>query len=466
MRKFSRTISGVTPVAVMTIPRPCPGQCLYCPTYLDTPQSYTPESPAVLRATTYGYDPGGQIRLRLKALSEMGHATDKVELIVMGGTFPAAPEDYQYDFIKGCYDALNGEASATLEEAKRRNETADFRCTGLCIETRPDWCGEKEVKRMLYFGATRVELGVQTLDDDVLRLVQRGHGAAETRRATALLKEHGFKVYHHWMPGLPGMTPETDLALFSRLFEEESLRPDGLKIYPTMVIEHTGLERWYREGRFQPYDNAAMIELIAGMKATVPKYVRLARVVRDIPAKFIIAGLKNSPRNLIRERLAAKGLTCRCIRCREYGHRVRDGWQTGEPALTRLDYRACGGEEIFLSFEDENETLFGLLRLRIQEEPLPGTAQPANSRTAVIRELHVFGAEVPLRERRGNAAQHRGLGKALLHEAERIAGEEFGAPQIAVLSGVGAREYYRESGYGARGDYMVKGLAAAAVPEA
>ncbi|MFH1651221.1 MAG: tRNA uridine(34) 5-carboxymethylaminomethyl modification radical SAM/GNAT enzyme Elp3 [Chloroflexota bacterium] len=455
MRKFARTISGVTPVAVMTAPRECPGHCVYCPTYAVTPQSYTPESPAVLRARLCGYDTGEQIRLRLKALAEMGHPIDKIELIIMGGTFLAAPEDYQYRFIKECYDALNGSAAPTLAEAKQRNETAPCRCTGLCIETRPDWCGEAEVARMLEFGATRVELGVQTLSDDIYRLVRRGHTVADVFTATRRLKERGFKVYYHWMPGLPGMTPEADLAMFSRLFTDEGLRPDGLKIYPTMVIEGTELAEWHRAGRYQPYAADVMLNLIAEMKALVPGYVRLARVVRDIPSKFITAGLRNSPRNLIRERLREKGLSCRCIRCREYGHRLREGAEIGVPALKRMDYEASGGREVFLSFEDEGETLFGLLRLRLQRQPVIAGA-PSAGEHAVIRELHVFGPEVPIRERKPKTAQHRGLGRALVAEAERIAAAESGAGQIAVLSGVGAREYYRDSGYRACGDYMVK----------
>jgi len=457
MRKFARTISGVTPVAVMTAPRECPGHCVYCPTYTATPQSYTPESPAVLRARMCDYDAGEQIRLRLKALAEMGHPTDKIELIVMGGTFLAAPEDYQFRFIKECYDALNGSTAPTLAEAKRRNETAGSRCTGLCIETRPDWCGEQEVARMLEFGATRVELGVQTLSDDVYRLVRRGHTVSAVFDATRRLKERGFKVYYHWMPGLPGMTPETDLEMFSRLFTDERLRPDGLKIYPTMVIEGTELEEWHRAGCFQPYPAEVMLDLIADMKALVPGYVRLARVVRDIPSKFITAGLRNSPRNFIRDRLRAKGLSCRCIRCREYGHRLREGADVGEPTLKRTDYEASGGREVFLSFEDERETLFGLLRLRLQPQPVIG-GDEALGEHAVIRELHVFGPEVPISERKPETAQHRGLGRALVAEAERIAVEEAGAGQIAVLSGVGAREYYRDAGYHACGDYMVKDL--------
>ena len=459
MKKLARTISGVTPVAVMTQPMKCPGQCIYCPTYTVAPQSYTPESPAVLRAIKCGYDARKQIELRLRVLSEMGHPTDKVELIIMGGTFLAYPEDYQYQLIKDCFDALNGWQSATLEEAKLLNETSKHRCVGLCLETRPDFCGQEEIDRMLEFGTTRVELGVQTLDDTIYQLVRRGHKVADVVNATTLLKEHGFKVHYHWMPGLPGSTPEEDLELSARLFDDARFRPDGLKLYPTMVVAGTELEKWYQEGRYQPYDNDTMINLIVSIKSIVPKYVRISRVLRDIPAKFIVAGLKDSLRDVVKQIMEQQAIGCSCIRCREYGHRLQDGWEIGPPRMVRMDYEASGGREIFLSFEDEWETLFGLLRMRVQAKPIARLGQEIKGNLAIIRELHVYGPEVPLGKRDMAAVQHKGLGRALLLEAERIAGDEFQAPLVVVLSGAGAKEYYRsEFGYSSQGDYMVKKL--------
>ncbi|MCL0094787.1 tRNA uridine(34) 5-carboxymethylaminomethyl modification radical SAM/GNAT enzyme Elp3, partial [Dehalococcoidales bacterium] len=453
-----RTISGVTPVAVMTLPMPCPGECVYCPTFTNTPRSYTTESPAVLRAKSCGYDAKKQIKLRLKILSEMGHPTDKVELIVMGGTFLAYPVDYQYQFIKDCYDALNGEESATLEEAKQLNQTANHRLTGLCLETRPDWCQQEEIERMLEFGTTRVELGVQTLDDEIYRLVRRGHKVEDVINATTRLREHGFKVHYHWMPGLPGSTPEKDLALAGRLFNDASFKPDGLKLYPTMVIVGTELEKWYREGRYQPYDVTTMVNLLVKIKSMLPRYVRTSRVLRDIPAKFIVAGCRDSLGDVIKQQMKQQGIKCKCIRCREYGHRSRDGWEIGKPQMVRMDYPASGGKEIFLSFDDENETLFGLLRMRIQSKPIPALRQKSNGNLALIRELHIYGPEVRLKQQNPTAAQHKGLGKALLREAERIASDEFHAQQMIVLSGTGAREYYIKFGYCSQGDYMVKNL--------
>ncbi len=448
MKKSARTISGVTPVAVMTKPLPCPGKCVYCPTFAAAPQSYTPESPAVLRARECGYSAGEQVRLRLRTFSELGHPTDKVELIIMGGTFLASGEDYQQQFIKDCYDALNGEPAADLAAAKRLNETAAHRCVGLCIETRPDWCGPEHIARMLDFGATRVELGVQALDNDIYALVRRGHTVEDVAAATRRLKEAGFKVYYHWMPGLPGATPAKDLAMSRRLFDDPAFRPDGLKLYPTMVVAGTELEKWHQAGRYQPYPPEVMTQLTADIKSMVPKYVRISRVLRDIPSKFISAGLKDSLRDRVRAVMAAQGKQCLCIRCREYGHRVMTGWRVGEPRLRRLDYEASGGHETLLSFEDDDQTLFALLRFRVR---------PA--KTALVREVHVFGPEVPLKQQATAAAQHRGLGKALMAEAERLARDEFRTTSMAVLSGIGAREYYRaEFGYRLAGSYMVKEL--------
>ncbi|MBE0431019.1 MAG: tRNA uridine(34) 5-carboxymethylaminomethyl modification radical SAM/GNAT enzyme Elp3 [Dehalococcoidia bacterium] len=448
MKKASRTISGVTPVAVMAKPYPCPGKCVYCPTSPDSPKSYTVESPAVLRARSCGFDAAKQVEVRLRTLAEMGHVCDKVELIIMGGTFLSYPRDYQYSFVKDCYDALNGIASSDLGEAQKLNEQTTHRCVGLCIETRPDFCGEDEIGSMLDFGTTRVELGVQTLDDEVHRITKRGHGVAEVISATALLRDRGFKVYYHWMPGLPGSTPEHDLELSRQLFQDPRFRPDGLKLYPTLVVEGSELERWYQEDRYRPYGDEEMVDLLVDIKRLVPGYVRISRLMRDIPARFILAGSRDlALRSTVRSKMEQAGPGCSCIRCREYGHRLRDGRVIGKPVLTRLDYEAGGGCEVFLSYEDEDETLFGLLRLR------------ASAREAMVRELHVFGPEVALGERLQPSAQHRGLGGRLLREAERIAGEELMVDKLSVLSGVGAREYYRALGYRSEGAYMVKSLA-------
>ena len=435
----------------MARPMPCPGSCVFCPTFENSPKSYTPESPAVLRALACEYDAARQVEFRLNIFSRMGHPVDKVELIVMGGTFLSSPPEYQFSFIKSCYDALNGHPSHSLEHAQRANETARYRCVGLCIETRPDWCSQDDVSRMLEFGATRVELGVQTLDDDIYRLVRRGHVSADVAEATALLKRHGLKVYYHWMPGLPGSTPPHDLEMARLLFNDDRYKPDGIKIYPTLVVAGTELEQWYLDGKYSPYSVDEMVALIADIKNAIPEYVRIPRVMRDIPPRFIVAGCRDlSLRSGVKEAMKTKGMQCRCTRCREYGHRRRDGWKTGAPRLHRWDYDASGGKEIFLSFEDDAGTLFGLLRLRIG---------PKDIYPALVREIHIFGSEVPIGEQDDLAAQHKGLGSALMKEAERIARDEFAADSIAVISGVGAREYFRHGfGYDLEGHYMSKQL--------
>ena len=454
MRKLSRTISGVTPVAVMAKPGSCPGSCVFCPTYTEAPKSYTPESPAVLRAIACDFEPFRQTDLRLQILRKMGHPDDKIELIIMGGTFLSTPREYQYSFIKSCYDALNGIVSHSLEQAKEVNETAAHRCVGLCIETRPDWCSEDDIKHMLEFGTTRVELGVQTLDDDIYRLVKRGHAVSDVIRATRLLRKYGLKIYYHWMPGLPGSNPAHDLELTRELFENGDFKPDGLKLYPTLVVCSTELEKWYREGKYVPYSFEENIDLLSSMKGLVPKYVRISRVMRDIPTRFIIAGCQDlSLRSAVLKNMKTKGVQCQCIRCREYGHRLRDGWDIGTPRLKRFEYDTSGGREIFLSFEDDSGTLFGLLRLRIDLEK-------ADIYHAMVREIHVFGAAVPIGEQNEQAAQHKGLGSLLLKEAEKIAHAEYSADRIAVISGVGARDYFRsECGYELEGYYMVRKLA-------
>jgi elongator complex protein 3 len=294
------------------------------------------------------------------------------------------------------------------------------------------------------------------LSDEIYQIVKRGHTVQDVAQATALLRQNALKVHYHWMPGLPGSTPELDLKLSNMLWNDPRFRPDGLKIYPTMVVEGTVLEKWYQERTFVPYPDDVMLDLIGDIKANVPKYVRISRVLRDIPSKYIVGGLRDSMRDPLRQRMGLKGTRCQCIRCREYGFRLRDGWHPEEPQLTRLDFEAAGGKEVFLSFEDNQETLFGLLRLRVQEKPIPGLSAYLQGQAAMVRELHVFGPELSLSQHDSLAAQHRGLGKALLREAERLTGDEFHRDWLAILSGVGAREYYRSEGYQLQGAYMVK----------
>ena len=458
VRKPTRMLSGVTVVAVMARPHPCPhGRCVYCPggVTMGTPQSYVPESPAVQRALRHGFHPYDQVRARLLQYVAVGHRPSKVELIVMGGTFPAMPLDYQEWFVAQALEAMNRFPEPRrpgwvyLEDAQLRNETASVRCVGLTLETRPDWAKERHVDAFLYLGATRVELGVQTVYDDVLARVRRGHTVRDSIEATRVLKDAGYKVTYHMMLGLPGVDPDADLEAFRRVYEDPDFRPDSVKIYPTVVVPGTELYGWWERGRYSPYDEETLVELVARIKTLTPPWVRIIRVQRDIPSHWIAAGPRSTNlRELVWHYMWRRGLRCRCIRCREVG---RYALWTGEAPrvedarLVRRDYEASGGLEVFLSFEDAaRDVLYGFLRLRLPSER--AHRWEVGPRTAIVRELHVYGPATPVGER-GEWWQHRGLGSLLLSEAERVASEDLDATRLLVISGVGAREYYFSKGY-------------------
>jgi len=453
--KPMRTASGVSPVAVMTSPAPCPhGKCIYCPGGVDngSPQSYTGQEPAALRAESHHFDPYLQALNRINQYTEIGHPTDKIDLIIMGGTFTARPLHYQDFFIKGCLDALNGRTAPDLKTAQEWNESAPHRVIGMTIETRPDWCLSPQISQILRLGGTRVELGVQTTFDAVLEKVRRGHTTKETRLSTRLVKDAGLKLVYHMMPGLPGSTPEMDLQSFREIFENPDYRPDMLKIYPTLVVKGTELYEVWKRGEYLPLTTEDAVRLIAEVKKLIPRYVRVQRIQRDIPAKLIEAGVKKSNlRQLVHRALAAEGERCHCIRCREAGHTDR---RAGDIELLEMEYPASGGKEIFLSFEDpENEVLVGYLRLRF---PSPESENAEKGR-AIVRELKVLGAEVPIGEREANRYQHQGHGRALLERAEELT-QENGWERLIVTSGIGVRPYYRKLGYSRAGPYMEKVL--------
>ena len=460
VKKPVRSISGVIIVAVMTHPYPCPhGRCIYCPGGVSwgAPQSYVKDSPAVLRARRHDFDPYEQVRARLMQYVMMGHKPSKIELIVMGGTFPAMPLDYQEWFITQCLEAMNRFPSEkpnswiSLEEAQKRNEKASIRCVGLTIETRPDWAKSRHVDMFLRLGATRVELGVQTIYDDILERVRRGHTVEDTIIATQILKDAGYKVCYHIMLGLPGSDPDKDLEMFKTIFEDQRFRPDMLKIYPTLVIPGTELYEMWRRGEYDPYPDDVLIDLISKMKSIVPEYVRIMRIQRDIPASYIAAGPRiGNLREVVRRYMSRRGMRCRCIRCREVGHFIlRSGKLTDGSTITvverKLVYKASYGVEVFLSLViREFDLLVGFLRLRI-----PSAAahrREVNEKTAIIRELHVYGPQIPVGQR-SSWWQHKGYGRKLMSWAERLAREEFDMKRMLVISGVGAREYYRKLGY-------------------
>ncbi|MFQ6010501.1 MAG: tRNA uridine(34) 5-carboxymethylaminomethyl modification radical SAM/GNAT enzyme Elp3, partial [Candidatus Aenigmatarchaeota archaeon] len=367
---------------------------------------------------------------------------------------PAYPLDYQRGFIKGCFDGLNNIKSNSLEGAKKTNETAKHRCVALCLETRPDYCKQEHINHMLEYGTTRVEIGVQTLDDKVHETTNRGHTTQDSIEATQLLKDSCFKVGYHMMIGLPGSTPKKDLDMFKKLFSDQRFQPDQLKIYPTFVIRGTLLEEKYEKGELVPYTTEQIVDTIVQIKRVVPRYVRIMRVMRDIPAQYIVSSCRYSHlRDSIRERLRELGLNCKCIRCREVGHALRRGTRPENIELCRTDYDASNGKEIFLSFEDrEKDIIVSLLRLRLPYKPFRKELEGA----AFIREIHTFGPQTRIGEE-GGFWQHRGLGRKLMEEAERIAREQ-GFRKMAVIAGVGVREYFYKLGYRPDGPYVSKAL--------
>ncbi|HIH44712.1 MAG TPA: tRNA uridine(34) 5-carboxymethylaminomethyl modification radical SAM/GNAT enzyme Elp3 [Candidatus Methanoperedenaceae archaeon] len=469
-RKPVRTISGVAVIAAMTSPAPCPhGKCVPCPGGPDSkfrsPLSYMGLEPAARRAFECGFDPYVQVSSRLRQLSDIGHPVDKAELIIMGGTFTARPPQYQEWFVRRCLEAMNefggsskgGSRSVnTIEEAQAVNETSRVRNVGMTVETRPDWMGTEHIDGILRLGATKVELGVQSTDDGVLLRIRRGHTVAQSVTANRLVRDSGLKVGFHMMPGLPGSSMEKDARMFEDLFSDERFMPDYLKIYPTLVTEGTELAGMYDRSEYEPPGTEEAAQLVGRIKSILPVWTRLQRVQRDIPAPQILAGVKKSNlRQLAGERLGAMGKSCRCIRCREVGHRALHGVEPGNIELGAVTYRACGGIEHFISFEDrELDVLIGFLRLRFPASPHSSEL----SGSALVRELHVYGPLVPLKTRAKEAEwQHRGYGEELLIEAERMAAQA-GFKKIAVTSGIGVREYYRRLGYRRDGPYMAKTL--------
>lgn len=451
MRKPTRTISGVAPVAVMLPPKKCEhGACLYCPT-LNAPQSYTPESPAVLRARSVDYDAFEQVKKRIEVLKLLGHNVDKVELIIMGGTFLQYPKDFQFKFIKKCYDALNNKKSKNLDEAKKINQTSKTRCVALCIETRPDVCSDEHIKDMLEFGATRVELGVQAIDDKIYEKVNRGHKVKDVIDATERLKKAGFKIGYHLMPGIYGSNIKKDIKMFKKIFSSKNFKPDQIKIYPCQVLKGSALEKLYYSGEYVPYSKEIAEELIIKLFKLTPRYCRIMRVMREIPQAFLIAGILNIDlRKDIEEKIRKKKLKIKEIRFREIGFALRDKRKINlDFRIKKTSYSASNGKEFFLEVVNKDDLLFGLLRLRLEKN---------KKSPSVVRELHVYGPALGLGEK-GEVSQHLGFGKKLLEIAEEISRKNK-RNKIKIISGVGVREYYKKFGYELDKDgiYMEKEL--------
>jgi elongator complex protein 3 len=459
MVKPAKTASGVAVIAVMPKPYVCPhGRCIYCPGGIEfnTPLSYTGTEPATQVAQRFNYDPYEQVRSKIGQLHSRGHDTGKTEVVIVGGTFPFMPQDYQRQFAKSCYDALNGSKSSTLQQAIDRNEIAENRCVGFTVETKPDYCKEPHVDLMLELGVTRIEIGVQSLNNNVYRLVNRGHTLNDVIHAFKVARDSGYKIVAHMMPGLPGSSPEEDIEDFRRLFEDDAFKPDMLKIYPTLVLEHTGLYNMHRNGKYQAYSDDELVKVIMETKKIVPEWVRIMRIQREIESKDIIAGPKSGNlRQIVLKNLRQQGQRCRCIRCRETGLQRRYPPEE-EVVLRRTDYNASGGREVFLSYETRGgDVILGFLRLR----KIASTHRYELDGSATVRELHVYGQVINIGETdTGDSYQHKGLGMNLLKEAERISKDELRVDKIAVISAVGTRQYYKKLGYNQDGPYVSKVL--------
>lgn len=456
-----RSASGIVIVTVFTAPASCPhGTCVYCPggPTVGTPQSYVPDGPSMRGARAVGFDPFLQAQKMLSKYLDRGHEASKVELMVEGGTFLAMPRAYQEWFIKGAFDGLNcaRAPSASLEEAHAANESAEYRSVGLTIETKPDWCRPEHVDMMLSYGVTKVEIGVQALRDEILARSNRGHTVKDTLDAFRVARDAGLKVAAHMMPGLPGSNPDDDLADLLRLFDDESLRPDMMKLYPTTVVKGTALAKMCEAGLYEPYDLETVVRLIAEMKVRVPPWHRIMRIQREIPEADITAGSKaGNLRELVLARVKAEGHSCGCIRCREVAMDTPSDLE-GDLVLRLTSYPASGGIEVFATYEHERSgKLAGFARMR---SPSERSHRPEMRGACIVRELKVYGRVVSVGSRDEQAFQHRGLGSSLLEEMEKEASERFDARTLLVMSAVGTRNYYRKHGYERSGPYVGKSL--------
>lgn len=459
LRKPVKTASGVAVIALMPKPYACPhGRCTYCPGGVEynTPNSYTGMEPSTQIAIQNDYDPKRQILGKLKHLQAYGHDGTKLELVIVGGTFLFMPRQYQQNFIKSCFDAINGFDSSDLESAKEENELAKIRNVGFTVETKPEYCKKEHVDLMLDYGITRVEIGVQSLHEQVYEIVNRGHTLNDVIESFHLAKDAGYKIVAHMMPGLPTMTPKEDIADFRKLFDDPAFKPDMLKIYPTLVLENTKLYESYKSGDYVPYSDQNMMQVLTEIKKMVPRWVRIMRVQREISSDQIIAGPKlGNIRQLVQKNLKKQNLSCRCIRCREAGL-SEDTINLDDIKLNREDYQSSDGHEVFLSYDDSKDRIFAFLRLR---KPSNMAHRPEiTDDTSIVRELHVYGKSLRLGERDAESIQHLGLGKNLMREAEKISKEEFDSKGLVVISAVGTREYYRKIGYSPLGPYMSKEL--------
>jgi elongator complex protein 3 len=462
--KPMRTLSGVTTVTVLTKPYPCPGKCIFCPTDVRMPKSYLPDEPGAMRALEHQFDPFTQVRSRITQLQALGHPTDKIELLILGGTWSSYKREYQEWFVKRCFDAMNFADSEVqteeqrleigeLEKSHTNNEATHHRNVGLVIETRPDEINPEEIRWLRRLGVTKVQMGAQSLDDRILGMNKRGHDVECTRQATALLRAAGFKIVLHWMPNLHGATPESDREDFARLWND--FCPDEIKVYPNQLLANAELYEYWQRGEFKPYTTDELIDLIADIKPTIPRYCRVNRVIRDIPSTNVVEGnRRTSLRQDAQDELKRRGTKCQCVRCREVrGKSV----EAGSLKLDDLVYQAGSAEEHFISFITPEDKLAGFVRLSLPGKDSPQTGIADLAGAALVREVHVYGQSLPVGAEKDGAAQHAGLGTRLLEKAEQVA-KANGFSRMAVISAVGARGYYLNRGF-ERGElYLTKKL--------
>jgi elongator complex protein 3 len=464
--KPMRTLSGVTTVTVLTKPYPCPGKCIFCPTDVRMPKSYLPDEPGAMRALEHEFDPFTQVESRIRALKNLGHPTDKIELLILGGTWSSYRRDYQEWFVARCFDAMNGfhhrehgehgenhkEISVVdLSEAHSLNETAPHRNVGLVIETRPDEISPDELRWLRHLGVTKVQMGAQSFDDHILEINKRGHDVESTRQATALLRAAGFKIVLHWMPNLLGATPQSDREDFARLWND--FCPDEIKIYPNQLLANAELYEYWQRGEFQPYTTEELVHLIADIKPSIPRYCRVNRVIRDIPGNNVVEGnRRTSLRQDIHEEMKKRGTKCQCIRCREVKGKTVE---LSSLKLNDLAYQAGQAEEHFISFNSAEDGLAGFIRLSLPSTDSPETGMDDLGNAALIREVHVYGQSLGVGVEKTGAAQHVGLGTRLLEEAERIAKQK-NFHKLAVIAAVGTRPYYLDRGFERGQYYLVK----------
>lgn len=461
--KPMRTLSGVTTVTVLTQPSPCPGNCIFCPEDELLPKSYLRREPGAARAFQNHFDPFLQVSSRLESYHATGHPAEKIELLILGGCWTAYPREYQQWFIKRCLDALNGRDGTSLEDAQAMNENATHRNVGLVIETRPDEINAETAIFLRQLGVTKVQMGAQSFNDEILSKNLRGHTAATTLKATALLRAAGFKIVLHWMPNLLGATIESDKADFNRMWTD-GYCPDEIKIYPTQLLESAHLYQYWQKKQYHPYSTEELIHLLADIKPTIPQYCRVNRIIRDIPADYIVAGNKRSSlRQDALKELASRGQRCNCLRCREVRGQLIEAEQL---SLTDHEYQAAFAHEHFLRYQTPDELVAGYLRLSLGIEFPPEEAQsmhelyrlaPELIGAAIIREVHIYGQSLEVGNAQNGAAQHIGLGTKLIEKAEEIS-KNSGYKKIAVISAIGTREYYRKRGFTNENLYMTKNL--------